>query len=168
MWVLTTSFIPPSKFSVVSVTYPSPKVLLPEAEESKLIDTFLFELAYTHDLLFTRGQMETSFDFGEDPFEELVGGGSELKVRRLEEYNDGVRLYLAALQVNDPELRFLSLFKVLEFFAPVVFSLEENEAIRKKLDSPTVLTPDAEYIRSLIELVRSMEKLPEHQKIASA
>jgi hypothetical protein len=151
-------FYSPSKFSVISVTYPSPEDLLSEVEEAKLIDTFLFELASTHDLLFSRGQMETSFGLGEDPFEELVGGGSELKVRRLEEYNDGVRLYLAALQVSDPELRFLSLFKVLEFFAPVVFSLEENEAIRKKLDYPAVLTPEAEYIRSLIELVRSMEK----------
>ena len=50
------------------------------------------------------------------------------------------------------------MFKLLEFFVPVVFSLEENEAIRKKLDTPAVLTPDPEYIRSLIEMVRSMEK----------
>ncbi|HEX3249672.1 MAG TPA: hypothetical protein VHS05_09605 [Pyrinomonadaceae bacterium] len=151
-------FYSPSTLSVISVTYPSPEDLLPEAEELKLIDAFLFELASTYDLLFSKVAMETSFDFSDEPFEKLVGGGSELKIRRLEEYNDGMRLYLAALQVSDPELRFLSLFKVLEFFAPVVFSLEENEAIRKKLDSPGVLMPDAEYIRSLIELVRSMEK----------
>lgn len=150
-------FYPASKLSVVQVSYESPEDRLPDEQESKLIDTFLFELASTHDIVFRRGRLETSFEF-DDPFDQLLDTGPELGVRQLEEYNDGMRLYLAALQVSDPELRFLSLFKVLEFFAPVVFSLEEHEAIRKKLDSPDALTPDAEYIRSLVELVRSLEK----------
>lgn len=150
-------FYPPSKHSVVQVSYEFPEDRLPDEQESKLTDAFLFELASTHDIVFRRGHLETSFEF-DDPFEQLLDTGPELGVRQLEEYNDGMRLYLAALQVSDPELRFLSLFKVLEFFAPVVFSLEEHEAIRKKLDSPDALTPDAEYIRSLVELVRSLEK----------
>jgi hypothetical protein len=47
---------------------------------------------------------------------------------------------------------------VLEFFAPIVLALESIEALRKKLDSPLALSPDANYLKSIIDLVRSLDE----------
>ena len=147
-----------TSYTAVEVSYIEPSSILSREDEAKLVDSFLFELASTRNLLFSRNSFETDFDYVDDPFEEENDKEAEIKIRPLEAFNEGMRLYLAALQVTDPELRFLSLFKVLEYFAPVVFSLEENDAIRRKLDSPTALAPDGSYIQSIIELVRSLER----------
>ncbi|HEU0144222.1 MAG TPA: hypothetical protein VFQ47_05515 [Nitrososphaera sp.] len=148
----------PTNYTAIEIRYINPDDRFPREIESKLVDSFLFELAATHNLHFSKSQFETEFDSVDDPFEGEFDEETGLKLRPLETFNDGMRLYLAALQVADPELRFLSLFKVLEYFAPVVFSLEENDAIRRKLDSPLALAPDGNYIQSVIELVRSLER----------
>jgi hypothetical protein len=57
-----------------------------------------------------------------------------------------------------PELKLLSFYKVLEFFAPIVMALDSNEAMRKKLDSPSTLKPDANFLKSIFELARSLEQ----------
>jgi hypothetical protein len=151
-------YYPPSSYTSVEIRYTNSNDRFSREVESNLVDSFLFELAATHNLLFSRSQFETEFDSMEDPFEGDFDHEKGLTLRPLETFNEGMRLYVAALQVTDPELRFLSLFKVLEYFAPVVFSLEENDAIRRKLDSPSALAPDGNYVRSMIELVRSLER----------
>jgi hypothetical protein len=67
-------------------------------------------------------------------------------------------LYLAASQITEPELKLLSYYKVLEYFAPIVMALDSNEAMRKKLDSPSTLKPDANFLKSIFELARSLEQ----------
>ena len=125
-----------------------------EKEEEEAIDTFLFELAASENFVFQK----TEF-LGSDTWD-IDEGETEAppKFRPLEPFNEGMRLFNAAVPVEDAELRLLSLFKVLEFFAPIVLALDSIESLRKKLDSPLALSPDANYLKSIIDLVRSLDE----------
>jgi hypothetical protein len=75
----------------------------------------------------------------------------------LEPCNEGMKLFVSAVQINDPELKFLNFYKVLEHFAPVAINIEANELMRKKLDVPKAIFEDGDYIRSIFELATSMK-----------
>jgi hypothetical protein len=147
----------PDMYPCVEILYASGSQKLSEEDEQKLLESFLFELAATADLIFSKASLQQDT---ENPFEELEEQEQEYapKLRPVETFNEGMRLFNAAIQVNDAELRLLSLFKVLEYFGPIVTALDSNEALRKKLDSPSALTPDANYLQSVFELTRSLEK----------
>lgn len=148
-------YYPPFSYTAVEVYRPDSKEKLDIVQASQVIDSFLFELADSHKTLYAKSGFVTFAEF-DDPDIGLIQT-KEWSLRPLEQYNDGIHLYLAALQVTDPELKLLSLYKVLEFFAPVVFSMEANEALRKKLDSPKALSPDNAFLRSIFELTKNVD-----------
>jgi hypothetical protein len=125
-------------------------------EEKELFESLLFELAVDADVVFSVTDFQ--YDFDENPFEELEDKNFSTTLRPVEPFNEGMRLYLAASQITEPELKLLSLYKVLEYFSPIVMALDSNEAMRKKLDSPTALKPDANFLKSIFELARSHEQ----------
>jgi len=67
-----------------------------------------------------------------------------------------MKLFVSAIQINDPELKFLNFYKVLEHFAPIAVNIEANELMRKKLDAPKSSFEDGDFIRSIFELANSM------------
>jgi hypothetical protein len=145
----------PDLYFSVELLYAAGTQKLPDNEELNLLDSFLFELAATADIVFSKGSLRADTS---DPFEKLKNEKYVPKLKPIEPFNEGMRLFNAAVQVNDSELRLLSLFKVLEYFGPIVWALDGNEAIRKKLDSPSSLNPDANYLQSIFELTRSLDK----------
>jgi hypothetical protein len=149
-------FFPPDSYSSVEIYYPENVDKLSAEEEEKALESFLFELAASGDLFFKKNEFTLDFSW----YDELLESEAEFapKFRPLEPFSEGMRLFNSAVQVTDEELRLLSLFKVLEFFGPIALSLESNEAMRKKLDSPLALSPDANYLQSIFDLARKLEK----------
>ena len=125
-----------------------------EEHERNIIDSYLFELAASHDAVFSKGML--IYPEYEDPWwTERI---PEIKLRPLEGTNEGVRLFLAASQVQDTELQYFSFYKVLEHFGPTVLNLEAYESLRKKLDSPSALAPDGKFVRELLQLSKSFDQ----------
>lgn len=147
-------FMPAEAYASIELFYPPNANKMSEKEEEEVIDSFLFELAASEKLVFQKAKFfeDAPWDVEEDETEFVP------KFRPLEPFNEGMRLFVAAIPVEDPELRLLSLFKVLEFFAPIVLALDSIEALRKKLDSPLALSPDANYLKSILDLVRSLDE----------
>ena len=147
-------FMPAESYRSVELYYPLSAERLSEKEEEGVIDSFLFELAASENFIFQKAglSLDHPWDNEEDDSEFTP------KFRPLESFNEGMRLFLAAVPIEDPELRLLSLFKVLEFFAPIVLALDGNEALRKKLDSPLALSPNANYLKSIFDLVESLDE----------
>jgi hypothetical protein len=145
---------PAESYQSIELFYPLGASKMSEKEEEEIIDTFLFELAASEKVVFQKAKFlePTTWDVDEDETKFTP------KFRPLEPFNEGMRLFNAAVPVEDAELRLLSLFKVLEFFAPIVLALDSIEALRKKLDSPLALSPDANYLKSIIDLVRSLDE----------
>jgi len=125
----------------------------PRSEEgdANLIQSFLFELAASHDVVLKPSVLtEVVEDFPRE--EEEV----QFTLRPVEPFNEGMRLFLAAAQVGDTELRLFSFYKVLEHFSPIVLNLEAYELMRKKLDSPAALRSDGNFIRSVFTLTQGV------------
>lgn len=119
-----------------------------------LVSSYLFELASSHDIVFSK----TSFIHEEDEIHpENSNKSLDLKFKPLEVCNDGIHLYLAASQVNDPSLRFFSFYKVLEYFAPIVLNLEVHDELRKKLDSHHSLKPNGQFINEILQISKSFD-----------
>ncbi|MEQ8638554.1 hypothetical protein [Gimesia maris] len=119
-----------------------------------LVSSYLFELASSHDIVFSK----TSFIHEEDEIHpEKSNKSLDLKFKPLEVCNDGIHLYLAASQVYDPSLRFFSFYKVLEYFAPIVLNLEVHDELRKKLDSHHSLKPNGQFINEILQISKSFD-----------
>jgi hypothetical protein len=143
-------------YASLAIQYSAKQKHIPDKEEEQLLESLMFELASTEDIVFSKNELIR--DFEEDPFYEFEGQKFAKKLRPLECFNEGMRLYLAAANVAGLELQLLSYYKVLEFFAPIVLALESNEALRKRLDSPAALNPDGNYLQSIFELARATER----------
>jgi hypothetical protein len=144
---------PPEDYPSVELEFASGKPLSREDADS-VFDSFLFELAASQDIVFQKAPFV--FYDSDDPFGDA--GEPALSFRPLEPFNEGMRLFNAAVTVDDPELRLLSLYKVLEYFAPIVFSIDSHDALRRKLDSSKALQPDGDFLASIFELMRSTDK----------
>lgn len=82
----------------------------------------------------------------------------EYKMRPLERWNEGISLFNSAVQANDPEIRLLGLYKVLEYFAEPILNLGLYEQIRRRLDSSDALKPSGAYIKLIVDTVKSAER----------
>lgn len=145
----------PTSYTAIELVRPSSQ-RLSEREELEIIDSYLFELATSHDAIFSVRGFNIETDYYPDD-EEEAHGEVPITLDQLEPFNEGMRLYLAAVQVADPELELLSLYKVLEYFSPTAASLEAHEAMRRRLDSRRGAPLDGAFIRSVFDLARSFE-----------
>lgn len=143
---------PVSDHLVVEVTFHDAAIKRSELEDRALIESYLFELAASHNIVFTKqdflGYGEPDWDFDQD---------FQYKLRPLEKGNDGMQLYLTAAAIEDPELKFLSMFKVLEWLSPTVANIGAADAMRKKLDNADALNPTGKFIREIFELAKEFD-----------
>lgn len=136
-------------FTLIEVDFSNFQGQRSEQVASDLISTYLFELSSSQNIVF--GKSDFIYEENEIAFEESEKFDN-LIFKPLELCNEGIHLYLAASEVTDLELRFFSFYKVLEYFAPIVLSLEVHEEIRKKLDSHQSLKPDGQFISEIIQI----------------
>jgi hypothetical protein len=149
-------FPPLSSYNAIEIKYADKSLRLDDALEINLIKSFLFELADTHNLLFESSEFVFIDQDQHDTFE-VQNSFKDLKIRPMELHNEGINLYLSALQISDPKLKLLCFFKVIEYFSPIVLNIDSYNLLRKRLDSPKVLSPDAAYLKSIFELADSAD-----------
>ncbi|MBZ9652793.1 hypothetical protein [Psychroflexus montanilacus] len=144
-----------SQYFAIVIHYDDNPAILSEEEERKIIDSFIFEIADTTGIALNfseiRNPTEDFYDVSRSLQEESVQS-----LRDLEPFNDGMSLFVSAIQINDPELKFLNFYKVLEHFSPIALNIEANELMRKKLDAPRINFENGDYIRSIFDLANSM------------
>lgn len=144
-----------NQYLAIEVIYDSADKKLNESNELDLINSYIFEVADSSGFALNfseiRNPMNDYYGYDEEEEENLSSG-----LRELEPYNEGMNLFVSAVQIKDPELKFLNFYKVLEHFSPIAVNIEANELMRKKLDAPKSSFEDGDYIRSIFELANSM------------
>jgi len=144
-----------SQYLAVEIIYSNSNIILSPAAEQDLVQSYLFEVADSTGISLSRSEIRSrnlDYDYFQEEEEDLEA----VRLRDLEPYNDGMRLFVSALQIEDPALRFLSFYKVLEHFSPIAVNIEANELMRKKLDAPKSTFEDGDYIRSIFNLADAM------------
>jgi hypothetical protein len=156
----------PDGYPSIEISYDKPERRLSTAVEEQTVDMFLFQMAASDGVCFSKSAL--NLEAGVDPYYEYEGKEFKPSFGQLEAFSESMNLYLAASAVKETELRYLSFYKVIEYFGPVVFRLERNEALRKKLDSPEARKPDAEFLESLHSLMASFKERFSDERIPQA
>jgi len=145
-----------NQYLAIEIVYESKaKVLQPE-EEKELLNSYLFEVADSTGIALNLSEIRNPVNDFETLREEAEENPTQV-LRELEPYNEGMKLFVSAVQIKDPELKFLNFYKVLEHFSPIAVNIEANELMRKKLDAPKSSFEDGDYIRSIFELANTMQ-----------
>jgi hypothetical protein len=144
-----------NQYLALEVIYDSVDKKLNNSNELDLINSYIFEVADSSGFALNfseiRNPIDDYYSYDEEEEENSSSG-----LRELEPYNEGMNLFVSAVQIKDPELKFLNFYKVLEHFSPIAVNIEANELMRKKLDAPKSSFEDGDYIRSIFELANSM------------
>lgn len=138
-----------SAYQTIQIVYQQER--LNDLDEQHLLNSYIFEIADSSNIALIRSEMhlpDEYYHLEEDEYYESL--------RELEPYNEGMKLFTSAVQIKDPELKFLNFYKVLEHFSPIAVNMEANELMRKKLDSPKSKFEDGDFIRSIFQLANSM------------
>jgi hypothetical protein len=145
---------PCSSHIAVEIIYPNKESRLNDEDEEKLIKSYFFELSHTYKIGFGFSTFEHPEEFNEDDFQEQI---KNLPVST-EDYNPTMDLFIQANQAISDDLKYLTYYKIFEYFAPFYSKIDAFEAMRKKLDSSNATALNAEYISSIFELTKSYEK----------
>lgn len=150
---------PCSDHIAVEVVYPDMSKKLSSDEEEKLIKIFFFELASIHKISFEFSTYKVhQITKDESDYKELLQSTTIRHVIPLEDYTYAMDLFVNANQKLSTDLKFLSYYKIFEFFAPVKAKIDAFDNMRLKLSSLNAMSPDANFISSVFELSRSYDK----------
>lgn len=144
-----------SQYLAIEIIYENKDKVLNDLDEVEVLNSYIFEVADSTGISLTRSEIHNPVDDFEDMRAEAEGQDAQ-ELRELEPYNEGMKLFVSAVQIKDQELKFLNFYKVLEHFSPIAVNIEANELMRKKLDAPKSSFEDGDYIRSIFELANSM------------
>lgn len=143
--------VQPNFTAAVEVCYVASAFDRVDAE--KRVATFLFELDVTYNCAFARTEFFYVYDDGFDfpNFDD----SQDYTLNSIEEYNEGIKLFIEAREAPTPELELFGLYRVFEFFAPIVSRLELYKQLEQKLKDPKVFNPDRQYLESIVELIQN-------------
>jgi hypothetical protein len=144
-----------NQYLAVEIIYEKKENILDDNKEKELFNSYIFEVADSTGIALNVSEIKNPVDLFTELREERETHTCHT-LRELESYNEGMKLFVSAVQIKDPELKFFSFYKVLELFSPIAVNIEANELMRKKLDSPKSSFEVGDFIRSIFELANSM------------
>jgi hypothetical protein len=142
-------------YDAIEIKYKTKGAILKPEEELELVKSYIFEIADSTGIALTFSEIRNPVHDYED-LQEDVEENNVSKLREIEVYNEGMRLFVSAIQIQESELKFLNFYKILEHFAPIAVNIEANELMRKKLDAPRSQFENGDFIRSIFDLAKSM------------
>jgi len=142
------------QYRAIEIIYKDKSKVLNEDKEIDLIDSYLFELTDSTNFSISYSEIRNPIPFFDSKMDVVE---NSQKLRPLIPCNDGMQLFISAIQINDPELKFLNFYKILEFFSPIAVNVEAYELMRKKLDTQVNSLKDGSYIKSIFDLAISTD-----------
>lgn len=151
---------PCSSHFAVEILYYKSEERLSDDDEEKLIKIFLFELSNSHKISFEFASYKKISDRNEiEEIRKDILQSSEFVYNiPLRDYNYGMDLFINSNQRLSPDLKFLSYYKIFEYFAPVKSKISAFDSMRLKLNSSDAQSPNADYISSIFDLAKNYDK----------
>lgn len=140
---------PCSKYTAIEFIY---KKDINEEECIRHIKACLFYIANNYNLAISIGKFrswcEVSYEVPKyDPITE----------DKLIPYINIMDSYIKALFINNEEIKYLHLYKIIEYFSPIVSKKTAYEQLNKKLDALQIIERDSEYLDSIFKLTKQYE-----------
>lgn len=144
---------PCSLYTAVELRYKGDKNYSKD-EEDQLILRFIYHIAAKYDLHIEIGE----FAYWEDWYDENKPEDYCLNESALMPYSKAMEYYSRALAIEDLDIQFHYLYKIIEHYSPVVSRKVAYEKLNQKLDSLSVVKRDYEYLNSLLDLAGQYQK----------
>jgi hypothetical protein len=148
-----------SPYLAIEIKYKPENVKLSPDDEIALVNSYLFEVADSTGIALRFSEIKCPIiEYDDDDEDNDTGENNFSRLREIESYNEGMRLFISAIQIQEKQLKFLNFYKILEHFAPIVVNIEANELMRKKLDASHHQFENGDFIRSIFDLAKSMRE----------
>lgn len=145
-------FFPCSMYTAIELKYKTDN-RYGKKEEDELILRFLYHIAAEYDVSVKVGE----FAWWVDITGEEKPDADQLDEASLIPFSEAMSYYSSALQIYDPDIQFHHLYKIIEYFSPVVSRKMAYEWLNQKLDTMSVVGRDYQYLDSLLELASHYE-----------
>lgn len=119
-------------------------------DEDIIIERFLYHIVAKYDISIKIGM----FDSCEDITDEEPPEPYHVQKDSLVPYSEAMRYYANALRINDADIQFHHLYKIIEHFSPIVSKKMAYEMLNQRLDSLSIVNRDYRYLDSLLELAK--------------
>lgn len=150
---------PCSSHYAVEILYSDKEQRLSDADEEKLIKIFMFELSNSHKISFEFSTYKISESLEIESIRKDILESSEFVYSiPLQDYNYGMDLFINSNQRLSSDLKFLSYYKIFEYFGPVKAKMKAFDSMRLKLNSSDAQLPSADYISSIFELAKNYDR----------
>lgn len=142
---------PCSDYKAVEIAYKNGKKS--EEDDIKFIKTCLYHIASKYNVPISIGKFRTWDDItDEENDNDIIVGTSELIP-----YCRAMDYYIEGLSIGKADIKYLHLYKILEYFSPIVSKKMSYEQLNQRLDALQIVDRDSEYLESIFKLTKQYE-----------
>lgn len=142
---------PCSDYKAVEIIYKKEKGS--EEDDIKFIKKCLYHIASRYNVPVSIGKFRTWNDItDEENDDNIIVTASELIP-----YCQAMDYYIDGLSIEKPDIKYLHLYKVIEYFSPIVSKKTSYEELNKRLDAMQIVERDSEYLESIFRLAKQYE-----------
>ena len=150
---------------LIVFSYPNPKIKAKfKNQELEYLESFTYELVVRLELQYLFKSTiplmrESDCQYYDEELDSEEDEENENKIDSLETYNEGIPLYLSAIQINDHEMKYLGFYKVLEHFSLFATNKEYYQKMIARLN---IYNPKnsvkSDYIQSIFDLANEKKE----------
>lgn len=152
---------PCSDYKVVEIVYKEDEHS--EEEDIEFIKTCLYYIASKYNVPISIGEFRSWSDLTDEENDDtIIVGSSELipYCRAMDYYIDG-------LSIEKEDIKYLHLYKIIEYFSPIVSKKFSYEQLNKRLDALQVVERNFEYLESIFKLTKQYEVSLKDKELAN-
>lgn len=142
---------PCSDYKAVETVYKNERKS--EEDDIKFIKTCLYHIASKYNVPISIGGFRTWDNItDEENDDSIIVGVSELIP-----YCRAMDYYIEGLSIEKADIKYLHLYKIIEYFSPIVSKKTSYEQLNQRLDALQVVERDSEYLESIFKLTKQYE-----------
>lgn len=152
---------PCSDYKAVEITYKKEQSC--EEDDIEFIKTCLYHIASKYNVPISIGEFRSWNDItDEENTDTIIVDSSELI-----SYCKAMDYYIEGLSIEKEDIKYLHLYKIIEYFSPTVSKKTSYEQLNKRLDALQVVERDSEYLESIFELTKQYEVSLKDKELAN-
>ena len=152
---------PCSDYKAVEITYKKEQSC--EEDDIEFIKTCLYHIASKYNVPISIGEFRSWNDItDEENTDTIIVDSSELIP-----YCKAMDYYIEGLSIEKEDIKYLHLYKIIEYFSPIVSKKTSYEQLNKRLDALQVIERNSEYLESIFKLTKQYEVSLKDKELAN-
>lgn len=152
---------PCSDYKAVEITYKEKGSC--EENDIEFIKTCFYHIASKYNVPISIGEFRSWNDITDEENDDIIIVGSS----ELIPYCRAMDYYIEGLSIEKEDIKYLHLYKIIEYFSPIVSKKASYEQLNKRLDALQVVERDSEYLESIFKLTKQYEVSLKDKELAN-